>query len=431
MIPETGDRFAPGQVRWNLGALMLDVTFFSLGMAFLDATAVIPLLMERLGAGGPVIGAFAALRSIAFSGLQIFVAHRTHGQIRQKPWLAFVATVTRLPLLLMPFLLWRAADSSASRQFALWATILIMTIWALGDGLGYVPWMEIVARAFSDRTRGRFFASTQLVSGIVSVAVAALIVQRLLHSSSLPYPHNYAVLAMIAALMYQISLLGVLMIREPPPPDSLKTAPVIPPLSVYFRRLPKLILGEPVFARLAAIQLLVGFGSAAAPFYVLYATRHFGLGDEWGGRYQTLLAVSVVLLMPAWTFLSEKRSPASAVRGVALACMLTPLLALAVGKLSPVLFGLVFLLMGGSLGWGMWIAMNHFLLTHIAEEERSIYVALLNFLFAPSALYPFLGGLLVQKDRFVEIGGIPLLFMLTAGVTAAGFLLSLRLRSDA
>ncbi len=411
--------------RWNFRALLLDVTFFSIGMAFIDSNAVLPLLMERLGASKPLIGAFAAVRFLAFSFFQVFVSQLTHGRARQKPPLAWVAAITRLPLLLLPFLLWNAHTGATARIVGLWATIIVLSIWALGDGLGYVPWLEIVARSFSERTRGRFFATTQLLSGLSSIAIAALVVRGILASSRLPFPHNYALLTGIAALMFQVSLVGVLLLREPPPPA---TPPVPhPPLRLYFRRLPQLLRSNPVFAQLAVIQLFVGFGAAAAPFYVLYAASRFGLGDQWGGTYQVMGAVGVVALMPAWAWLSEKRGPGASIRGVALACLLTPLVALTLGSGSPWLFGLVFLLMGGSLGWGLWITFNHYLLAHVREEERSIFVALFNLLFAPSAIYPYLGGLLVQKDRFVTVGGLPVLFVLTAGVVSIGLLLALRL----
>jgi hypothetical protein len=431
-----GDGRDPQQVRWNLGALMLDVTFFSIGLAFMDASAVLPLLLERLGASGPLIGAFATLRSLAFNALQIFVAYLTHDARRQKPILARIATVTRLPMLLLPWFLWHAADSDTARLLALGVMMCLLSLWALGDGLGYVPWMEIVARAFSNRTRGRFFASTQLTSGLISIGIAAFVVRPILKSSALPFPHNYALLLGCAALMMQISLLGVLLIKEPPAPD--RVPPPRLPLAAYFRRLPRLVRENPIFARLAVIQLLIGFGNASAPFYVIYATRHFHLGDQWGGIYQVMQALGVVALMPALIWLSERRGPAASVRCVALACLLTPLCALTVGalapgaasggpSLAPWLFGLTFLLMGGSLGWGMWIAMNHFLLTHVTDDERPIFVALLNLLFAPSAIYPFLGGLLVPEKHLVEFAGVPVLFMLTASVVAVGFALALRL----
>jgi hypothetical protein len=416
---------AGAPVRWNLFALMLDVTFFSIGMAFTDANAVLPLLLERLGASSLLIGVFGTLHHLAFNGPQIFVAWMTHGQPRQKPILALIAAVTRLPLLLLPYYVTHAADSPAAQRNALFAVFGLMTLWTLGDGMGYVPWMEIVARAFSSKVRGRFFATTQLVSGLISIGIAAFLVRGVLASARYPYPHNYATLLLVASLMFQVSLVGVLLIREPPFPATAIRPHM--PLIAYFRRLPGLVRSNPAFARLAAIQLLIGFGNAAAPFYVLYARRHFHLADSWGGIYQTAQALGVVALMPVWTYLSERRDSATAVRALAFACLLTPLLAMTLGTLSPWMFALVFLLMGGTLGWGMWIVLNHYLLSHIDEEERPVFIALINLLFVPSALYPTLGSLFVQHDHFATVAGVPILFLLTALVIASGLVLALRL----
>ena len=90
-----------------------------------------------------------------------------------------------------------------------------------------------------------------------------------------------AVTSGVAALMFQVSLAGVLLIREPPAPA--RPVPSRPPFTDYFRRLPGLVRANPVFARLACVQLLVGFGSAASPFYVLHAVSRFHLPDAWGG----------------------------------------------------------------------------------------------------------------------------------------------------
>lgn len=404
---------------------MVDVTFFSLGMAFMDGNAVLPLLLQNLGASGPVIGGFAMVRFLAFSLFQIFVAYGLHGRTRQKPFLVLVASVTRLPLLILPLYLWHGAENPGARSIAIAITLFCLGVWALGDGLGYVPWMEIVGRTFDARTRGRFFATTQLTSGVISVGIAACVVQGILGSPRLPFPHNYAVLALLSAIMYQISTVGVCLIAEPPAPTQSQRQ--LPPLKDYFRLLPKLVRDNPIFARLATIQLLLGFGSAASPFYVLHATERFHLADSWGGRYQVMQAIGVVALMPAWAFLSEKRGPATAVRAAALACLATPLVALTLGTLSPWIFSLVFLLMGGSLGWGLWITFNHYLLSHVPEDERSLFVALFNLLFVPSALYPVLGGLFVQNKRLMTVASVPVLLLLTAAVIGIGFLMTFSL----
>lgn len=419
----------PALVRWNLYALTLDVTCFSLSIAFFDPSTVLPQLMERLGASNSLIGMLSSVRSLAFNCLQIFVAYATMNRLRQKPPLAWVAAITRLPLLLLPFLIARAETSDQSKMVALFGVMVITTLWSLGDGLGYVPWMELVARSFSDRTRGRFFTSTQAFSGAVGIVIAAFGVAPILQSTRFPYPMNYAILTGIYACLMQVSLLGVLLIKEPPAPASFFERIKRPraKLSDYMLRMPGLIRANPTFGRLSVIGLCIGFGGASQPFYVLYAKNHFHLADSWGGTFQVFLAIGAVTLMPLWTLLSERFGSAAAVRGAALACLLTPLCAITLGQISPWLYGMVFLLMGGTLGWGLWIVLNQFLLLHIEEEDRSIFVALINLIFAPSALYPTFGGFLFPDRQPILLWGVPLLFLVTAGVISVGLLLSLKL----
>lgn len=420
---------APALVRWNLYALTLDVTCFSLSIAFFDPSTVLPQLMERLGASNSLIGLLSSVRSLAFNCLQIFVAYATMTRLRQKPPLAWVSSVTRLPLLILPFLIVRAETSNENRGIALLGLMMITTLWSLGDGLGYVPWMELVARSFSDRTRGRFFASTQAFSGAVGIVIAALAVAPILQSTRFPYPMNYAILIAIYAGLMQISLLGVWLIKEPPAPASYFERIKRPRSSLrqYMRRMPSLIRGNPIFGRLAVIGLCIGFGGASQPFYILYAKNHFHLTDSWGGTYQVFLAIGAVTLMPLWALLSERYGSATAVRGASIACLLTPICAVTLGQVSPWLYGIVFLLMGGTLGWGLWIVLNHFLLLNVEEEDRTIFVALINLIFAPSALYPTLGGLLFPDRQPILLVGVPLLFVVTAVVIGVGLILSLNL----
>ena len=243
----------------------------------------------------------------------------------------------------------------------------------------------------------------------------------------LPYPKNYALLAALFTLFMLISLLGVLLIHEPPPPETDRTRPKRLTFRDYFARLPVILKSDPTFTRLSNVELLAMFGAAAQPFYVLEAKARFHLSDSWGGIYQALLAVSVVAMLPLWTYLSERRSPASAVRGVAFGCLLTPILALTVGRISPVWYGLVFLTLGGSLGMGMWTVINHYLLSHAAEAERPVLVGLLNLRSTPVAFYPLLGGLLVSKTGLLRWHDTPLLFVLVTLVTAVGFRFALKL----
>jgi MFS family permease len=420
----------PRQVKRNLCALLLDVISYWVGAAFTDPMTVLLLLMHRLGATPTILGLCIALRFAAQYGVQVFVAYIMHGKPQQKPFLVWAVGLSRLPMVALPFVIFHARTPRSS-AVALWVTIGVLALVGLGEGLGAIPWTEIVARAFPTITRGRFLTAAQTSAGILNILIAWLLVTRTL---SLPYPLNYTVLVGLSACMFQLSTVGLLLIDEPPVPTAGPAPAERPPLREYLAELPKMIRADKTFARLVTIQLFVNSGWAALPFYVTYATHRFHLADNWAGSYQLLSAISVALLMPLWAYLSEKHNPASAVRGVAFVCMITPVIALTVGSFSQWHFGLVFLLTGGSLtAGGIWVVMQHFLLTHTEEGERPKYVALLNLLNLPSALFPLLGSALVVHaqagDRFIMIGKVPVLLVLTAITVSIGFFLSLRLSS--
>ncbi len=408
--------------RHNLIVLTLDLCMCAMGLAFLDGNAILPLLLHRLGATGIVIGAFAGGRLIAFNLPQLFAARRLAGKPRVKPWFFITAVCTRVPMLIVPWLIWHSQDDPFHRRMALVFTIVLIIIWSIGDGLCNVPWMEIIARSFSNRLRGRWFTATQSITGLLAISSAALIVRPALQAHSLPFPRNYALLALLSELMFQVSLIGVGLIKEPPPVEH--EAEPLPDGVGFLRKLPELIANNPVFARLATVQLLSGFGAAAAPFYVLYAKYHFHVGDSWGAAYQGVQAGGLIILLPLWNLIGERRGQHAAIMGVTTACMLAPAIALTLGRVSPWFLSPTFAMLGGSLDWGLWIVLNHYLLTHVDAATRPVYVALFSLLFVPAALFPVIGGTLVHREKFTMLGPFPLLFLLTFVVTACGFVVA-------
>ena len=410
----------PSTKRWNFGALILDVSCFTTGLAFLEPSAVLPLLLERLGASGVLIGALAASRSLIFNLIPVFIAYFLQKRVRLKPTLITVCNVTRLPVLILPYLIYHAADSPESQKIALWTTVVLLWFWSAGDGMGYAPWMEIVSRAFDERLRGRFFATTQLISGGINIGVAAFLVNPVLSATFLPYPANYAFLALMFGILMQASSVGLFLIKEPPAPVHAEPETTHLSLFTYLRSLPGAARGNPNFAKLLRVQLLLAAGTACQPFYVIYAKDYFHLTDDWGGKYQVLLAISGMGILPFIVYVTEKRGMASAIRFVGWVVLLTPIYAMTLGRLSPVMFGGVFLMMGGSLGWGLWMAVSQYLLADAPPAKRPLFIALMNLVSVPIALYPTLGGLLIRQTHFYSVAGVPILFVLTALVVSIG-----------
>ena len=349
----------PAQVRKNLLAFLIDVIFYWLGAAFTDPLTVLVTLMAKLGASPTLLGLSIALRFLGQYGVQVFVAYFMQGRREQKKFLVWAVGLARLPMLALPYLITHAGDSPHARSVALWSTISILSLVGLGEGLSGVPWAVMLARAFSNRLRGRFLTGAQIAAGVFTVLISLFVVSRILPDKAhgvgagdVESFHSFGILILVSAIMFQISTLGLMLIKEPPAPANCANSPRIPSLKAYFALLPKKLKQDRTFAKLVTVQFFLSAGWAAYPYYAPYALHKFGLADNWAGTFQLLQALSIALLMPIWNFLMERRGEASAVKGVSLICLLTPIYALVFGHLSPYYFGVVFLMTGGTLASG-------------------------------------------------------------------------------
>ncbi len=420
------------QVRRNLFAFSVDVIFYWLAAAFTDPLTVLLILMHKLGANDSILGMSIALRFAGQYGVQVFVAYYMQGRHNHKKFLVWAVGLARLPMLALPWIVYHAGDTPNSTNIALWSTIIILSFVGLGEGLAGVPWAVVLARAFSNRMRGRFLTATQIAAGVLTILISSFFVRNILpdetvHNSITAF-HSFSILVLLSAVMFQISTLGLILIQEPSAPEGCVFGVRIPSLKEYFLLLPKKLKEDRVFARLVTVQFFLSAGWAAYPSYAAYAIHKFHLADNWAGTFQLLQALSIALLMPIWNFLSEKKGEANAVRGVAFICLMTPIFALTFGRLNPYLFGGVFLMTGGTLAsGGMWLVINHFVLTHSKEEERPMLIALMNLLNLPAAIFPLAGSILLPGQS--KYGMVILLSLMTI-VIGIGFALSLRLNLE-
>ncbi len=428
----------PVQVRKNLIAFLVDVIFYWLAAAFTDPLTVLVTLMAKLGASPSLLGLSIALRFVGQYGVQVFVAYFMQGKQRQKKFLVCAVGLARLPMLILPYLIMHAGDSPQARTTALWATIVILSLVGLGEGLAGVPWAIMLARAFSNKLRGRFLTGAQIAAGVLTILISTFFVRSILpdetvtkEAANIASFHGFSILILLSAIMFQISTVGLMMIQEPDIPLSCPNSPRIPSLREYVSLLPKKLKQDKTFAKLVKVQFFLSAGWAAYPYYAPYALHKFKLADNWAGTFQLLQALSIALLMPVWNFLMEKRNEADAVKGVSLICLLTPIYALLFGHLNAYYFGVVFLMTGGTLAsGGMWLVINHFVLTHSSEEERPMLVALLSLLNLPAAIFPLAGSLLIQDKVFLEYRGVPVLLVLMTIVIGIGFVKSLQLKPE-
>ena len=400
-------------VAWNFAIIVLDVTSWMVGLAFVDAGTVLPVFATTLTASTIVIAALAVLPGAGWALLQLIGVSLVIHRPRKKPYVLFVAALGRSPTLLVPALL--LLHPAPSKTAMLWVLVGCFGILFLTDGLIGAAWYDIIGKTIPARLRGRFFGSMSILSGLAALG-AGYLVKRVLANPALPYPRQYGVLfaGLCAGLM--LSFLFLTLIREPAGAVASGEAQ---PLRAVLRQAPRLWRGSSPLRRLLAVSWLGGLANLAWPFYVIYGMRALGLPAAAIAVFIWATALGNMLGSLFWAWVNDRHGPRWVVLGTAsiraappLLALTMPLLVAAVPALRPAaaaqyVYAAVFLLVGAVASGGM-MGFSNYLLELAPAQERPLYVGLGNTLSAPGLLAPLLGGWLALLWSF------PVVFVLAA-----------------
>lgn len=401
----------PSVVRRNIIAIIGDVAFFMVGFSCFDATTVMPQFLRELGASPGLIGVISGLRLLALFAPQPYVAHCIHGRRRVKSFLVTACIVGRLPMFVLFLLVWFFGHN---HTLALWAFVFFSLLFIASDGFSIVPWTEIIGKSIPETIRGRFFGAMQTVSSLAAL-IAPVLVSKILSVRSLEFPRNYAVLILLMATGLFLSLVMLLLIREP---DSHPQEDPDRSFGEHLRRIPALWREDPALRWVLTTQFLLAGGGVASSFYVLYARERFGLPESYVAIYLTAQTVGAVITGPLWGWMADRFGAVRALKVVVSLAIVPPLAAL----VMPVAWGFV-LVFGclGALNWSLWNAFTNTILSIAPPAERPTYIALQNFMNLPASIAPFVGGLIVGW------AGYPAAFVTTAVMVTLGALSARRI----
>lgn len=98
--PVTSTAATPADVRWNAGALAVDMASFNVGMSFISTTTVLPALITTLGGTEVLVGVASGIASGAWLLPQLLVASFVARLPRKQPFMVRTAWLTR-PIMLV------------------------------------------------------------------------------------------------------------------------------------------------------------------------------------------------------------------------------------------------------------------------------------------------------------------------------------------
>jgi MFS family permease len=395
-------------LKWNFAMGLIHGAFFSGGRAFGDPDTILPVFLSNLTGSNILIGLSSALigRLGGISGVlpQLFVASKIETRVHKKPLLDIAITIRALCWGLLALSTYFFAVTHP--KLALLLFFILLTVFTFMGGVAEIPFMDIFGKAIPPTLRGKFFGYRQLLGGIVAIG-SAFIAKNILGNQALKFPNNFALLFLLAFIFISISYIGLGSVKEPEE----ETHKNHLPFKSFLKKALLLFKQNSNYKYFLLTQIFLGSSGLAFPFYVLYARNVLEVNLQMVGFFLAAQMLGSSVSNFFWAYLSDSRGNKSVLQLTALIAVIIPLLAVIIPASLSGCFILIFLFIGiFSAGYG--IGRTNFLLDIAPTKDRPTYISLNGTLTFPIAIYPLLGGILLQKVSHISLFMITILGIL-------------------
>lgn len=408
--PET----LPPHHHWNFGAFLMDYVCFGIALTFASPSSVLPAFAGQLTDSTLVIGLVGTVFSGGWLLPQLAAARLIHDKPRKKPYM-LVGMGGRVLWLVIALALWAGLARSPTAMLVLF--FVCLGLFAASDGFSSVAWFDILARAVPVKQRSRLMSMGQVIVGLTGIGVGRLIGLTLTRR---PFPADYALIFTLTGLVLLPSVAALVLVREPPQERTNPQAN-----SRMKGGWLSLLTTDPAFRRLMVCRVLIGTMELATSFYVMHASDVLRMPQSIIGKFVTAQTLAGVIASVVLGLVSERWGSRYVIRIGSAAAVVAPLFALAAhlagsGWLVQA-YPFVYVMLG-VVGSAWMMGFFNYLLEIAPEGMRPAYVGLGNTIMGVLTFAPMAGGWLLKVTSYAVLFGV------TAAVTAAGFLLTLRLK---
>lgn len=394
--------------RRNFLCFTLDGVLFMVAMGIVGTSTVIPDFVRRLTDSEILIGLSGNLFTAGFALPQLFVARIIVRSARKKLWFVLPNIPTRFIILAFAILMYLIGADHP--DLILPAFFLCYSVAALGDGLVGIPWADMAGSSLDSRWRARLYGLMSGGTGLIMLGVVPL-VALVLSERGPGFPQNYALLFGVSGVLFALSILPVIFVRELPGASAVKKAPNF---IEYLPQLGFLVRKDSQYRAMLIIRMLTDLFLMATPFYIGFATVELGLSSEVAVpgllAMQTLGTMGGALLY-MWL---GARNNVLYLRLALMASVLLPLSALLASTLGPITLSIGFLVSGLATS-NLFFGFQNWLVEHVVPEELPACVGLSNTLTAFVVLIaPVIGGSIAHYAGFKTLFSVSLLLALAA-----------------
>ncbi|QCT94622.1 MFS transporter [Caminibacter mediatlanticus TB-2] len=376
--------------------------FLALAMTIAEPSTILPLIVHHFSDSAVVVGIFASLLRGGAIVVQLFAAFYAQTFQKVMPYLKKVFAARVISWFLIGLSILLVGDKNPTLTLILFGIFLF--IFSFSAGFGAIYFMEIIAKVFDKKSRGKTMANRQFFSAlaaIISGGIAGWVL------SEFEAPQSYAYLFMISAILMSIGMIAFSTIKEP-----IKENVSIKEKS--FREFLKnafLLLKEDKKLQVQILAMLFSYSFLfALPFVILEAKKTITLTGWLIGGFVTITMIGALIGNLFWKKLAPKYKEIFLISYI-LMILAFLLVLLFTNEISYFLF---FFLVGFSMD-GFKIAGMNILFEIAPEDKRPVYVALQNNLTSIGLFFSIPGGFILEKFGF-KVLDIFTIIMLMVGL---------------
>lgn len=373
--------------RHNYLAFLWHATFLALAKNFMDVDTVIPAMLVESGGKAIHIGLITTIMLGGASFTQLFFAPVLSNYSYKKKAL-LLGINGRMVALFGLFLLMLYSKSLGS-SFTFIFIFLLIAMYSVGGAFANISYTDILGKSILETTRKSFFSIKQVIMG-VGAFISAFLVKKVL--TSWDYPTNYAYMLFIGFIALSVASIAFWRLKEVLPSGmSIKN-------SRHFLEVARQeLVNNPRLKYFLGFVNTQGISIAFLPFAILYAKNVFQTEAADTGRF-LIFKVLGGIVVSLFIFLTARRVKYRyLLYGNALLGLTLPILVLLAG--GPSLMSLVFLI-GGIVASIHAIAMNGVLLEISGNDNRTLYSGIAGAGNIVPALFPILGGWMINQFGF-------------------------------
>lgn len=280
------------------------------------------------------------------------------------------------------------------------AVFVCISIFSVLAGFAALPFVILTAKIIPPNRRGMVFGMRQFIGGGLGVLAGGAIGLILSERSGLPFPQNYALVFLIAAVGYAVAYASLCFVHEQP--DEEITQPT--PLRATLHQVWAITRGDQQFRYYITMRIALLFAGAGIPFLTVYAKRVLGVDDGFIGTLVSVTLASSLLSNVVWARLRDRRGSRrvmilGSILGLGLCAAATAMMtapqALPIALAQAVLTGLFAI--SGIMSAGINLASIPLTIEFAAPDQQSLYIGLGNTILGVMILLTSLVGVIVDR----------------------------------